>query len=90
MTTWLIERNLSSITCLYGCFMGGGIVTRMLAVGKVDASCAVIDGGMTPYQLWKPLTYLIGIRDFAMVELGKHMSVKSQERGYLKHSWSNY
>mgnify|MGYP000924927587 FL=1 len=57
--------------------MGGGIVTRMLAVGKVDASCAVIDGGMTPYQLWKPLTYLIGVRDFAMVELGKHMSVKA-------------
>lgn len=77
MTTWLIERNLSSITCLYGCSMGGGIVTRMLAVGKVDASCAVIDGGMTPYQLWKPLTYLIGVRDFAMVELGKHMSVKA-------------
>jgi hypothetical protein len=31
----------------------------------------VIDGGITPYQLPKILTYLIGVRDFLMVVLGK-------------------
>ena len=73
---WLTEHNLK-IKCLYGCSMGGGIAARILAVGKIATDCAVIDGGMTPYQFWKPLTYIIGVRDFVMMEIGKHMSVKA-------------
>lgn len=74
---WLIKHGHESITCLYGCSMGGAVAARMLAVGKIRIDCAVLDGGMTPYRFWKPLTYLIGIRDFIMLEIGKHMSVKA-------------
>lgn len=74
---WLINRGHKSITCLYGCSMGGAVAARMLAVRKLHVACAVLDGGMTPYRFWKPLTYLIGIRDFMMLEIGKHMSVKA-------------
>ena len=74
---WFIDKGLSGVKCLYGCSMGGAVVTRILAVGKIEAAFAVIDGGITPYQLWKPLTYLIGIRDFIMLELGKHISLKA-------------
>lgn len=77
MAVWLIDHGFGRIKCLYGCSMGGGIVARMLAVGKVDADCAVMDGGMTPYPFWKPLTYLVGVRDFVMMEIGRHMSVKA-------------
>ena len=74
---WLLDNGLSVVKCLYGCSMGGAVVTRILAVRKLEADFAVIDGGITPYQLWKPLTYLIGIRDFIMLELGKHISLKA-------------
>lgn len=74
---WLAEHGFGRVACLYGCSMGGAVVARMLAVGKVGVDCAVMDGGMTPYRLWKPLTYLVGIRDFAVMEIGKHMSVKA-------------
>lgn len=74
---WLIKHGHESITCLYGCSMGGAVAARMLAAGKIRIDCAVLDGGMTPYRFWKPLTYLIGIRDFIMLEIGKHMSVKA-------------
>ncbi len=77
MASWLMHHGLDSITCLYGCSLGGAVVARMLATRKISVDCAVIDGGMTPYQLWKPLTYLIGIRDFIMLEIGKHMSIKA-------------
>ncbi len=25
--------------------------------GKVNADCAVLDGGMTPYRFWKPAVF---------------------------------
>ena len=69
VAAWLVGHGFGHVTCLYGCSMGGAIVARMLAVGKAGADCAVMDGGMTPYRLWRPLTYLIGARDFAMMEI---------------------
>ena len=57
--------------------MGGALVMRMLADGIITADIAVIDGGITPYQLPKPVTYLIGIKDFLMTMAGKYMSVKA-------------
>lgn len=77
MTEWLVSHNLSSVTCLYGCSMGGSVVIRMLAEKTVSAGCAVIDAGITPYNLPKPLTYLIGVRDFLMTEFGKHASISA-------------
>ncbi len=72
---WLAAQGYEHIKCLYGCSMGGGVVARILAEKAIRSDCAVMDGGMTPYQLWKPLTYLIGVRDFCVMELGKHLSV---------------
>ncbi len=57
--------------------MGGAIVTRMLAIQKIKTDCAIMDGGITPYQLPKPLTYLIAIRDWFMFAAGKHLSLKA-------------
>lgn len=76
MADWLIARGQRRVRCLYGCSMGGGVVARMLADGRVRPDCAVMDGGMTPYQLPKPVTWLIGARDWCMLELGKRAGPK--------------
>jgi hypothetical protein len=51
--------------------MGGSIVLRMAADGKLKAQNYVMDGGITPYQLPWILTRLIALRDFGMMALGK-------------------
>lgn len=73
---WLIAHGHGRIRCLYGCSMGGAVALRMVASGRIGLDCVLVDAGITPYQLWKPLTYLIGVRDFLMMEIGKHMSVR--------------
>ena len=76
LSTWLLERNAGHVACLYGCSMGGACVIRMLSEGKIKTDHAVIDGGITPYQLPKIFTYLIGIKDWSMAQLGRHLSLK--------------
>ena len=76
ITEWLLKNGFEHVKCLYGCSMGGGIVTRMLATQRIQTDGAVIDAGMTPYQFPKIFTYFIGIRDFLMMEIGKHGSIK--------------
>jgi len=77
MENWLHSKGHNHVRGLYGCSMGGALVIRMLADGIITADTAVIDGGITPYQLPKPVTYLIGIKDFLMTMTGKYMSVKA-------------
>ncbi len=77
ISEWLIAHNDKSVKCLYGCSMGGAIVTRMLAIQKIKTDCAIMDGGITPYQLPKPLTYLIAMRDWFMFAAGKYLSLKA-------------
>ncbi|MCR5768309.1 MAG: alpha/beta hydrolase, partial [Lachnospiraceae bacterium] len=48
---WLIRNDLRDVACIYGCSMGGSIVVRMLADNRLNIRSAVIDGGITPYQL---------------------------------------
>jgi hypothetical protein len=43
----------------------------MLAEGKIHIKNAVIDGGITPYQLPRFFTVFIAVRDFLMVCMGK-------------------
>lgn len=76
MTDFLMNNCNGSVDCLYGCSMGGGLVIKILAEGKIKTRIAVIDAGMTPYNLPKPITYLIGVRDFLMTIMGKYCSVK--------------
>lgn len=77
ISEWLITHDYKHVKCLYGCSMGGAIVTRMLAIQKIDTDCAIMDGGITPYQLPKPLTYLIAMRDWLMFSAGKHLSLNA-------------
>ena len=77
MEYWLHANGHDHVCCLYGCSMGGALVMRMLADGKITADNAVIDGGITPYQLPRPVTYMIGMKDFMMTMAGRYMSVKA-------------
>ena len=77
ITQWLIENGHEKVTCLYGCSMGGSLVIRMISEGIIQPKCAVIDAGITPYELPKPLTYAIGAKDWTMIETGKLLSLKA-------------
>jgi pimeloyl-ACP methyl ester carboxylesterase len=68
---WLNEQGYRSLDLVYGCSMGGSIVIRMLADGKIHIKNAVIDGGITPYELPRFFTVFIAVRDFLMVCMGK-------------------
>lgn len=61
---WLKDHGYENVACMYGCSMGGAIVTRMLADAQIVPKHMIIDGGITPYQLPKVITYLIAIRDW--------------------------
>ena len=68
----LIARGQKQIDLLYGLSMGGGFVIRMLADNRLIVGEAVIDAGITPYELPFLLTRLILLKDFLMTEWGKH------------------
>lgn len=68
----LISRGQHEIDVLYGLSMGGGFVIRILANDRLHVNHAVIDAGITPYELPRPITRLILLRDFFMTEWGKH------------------
>lgn len=72
LENWLLARGYSRVHGLYGLSMGGSMVIRLLADNKIQFDKAVIDAGITPYQLPWILTRFIAVRDFLMVELGKH------------------
>lgn len=69
---WLLKRGQTHIHGLYGLSMGGSVALRLLADNKIVFDKAVIDAGITPYQLPWLITRFIALRDFWMVELGKH------------------
>jgi pimeloyl-ACP methyl ester carboxylesterase len=71
LAEWLSEQGCTTLSLAYGCSMGGSVVIRMLAEGKIHIKNAVIDGGITPYQLPRFFTVCIAVRDFLMVCLGK-------------------
>ncbi len=79
---WLIRNNLKDIACIYGCSMGGSIVTRMLADNKLNIHSAVIDGGITPYQLPWLITRFIAIKDFLLISAGKIGGAKLLEKSF--------
>ena len=67
----LRDRGLRDVFCLYGLSMGGALALRMLANGRVHFQYAVIDGGITPYELPWLVTRLILLKDVAMTLLGR-------------------
>ena len=66
-----LQKGIQEIRTIYGCSMGGSIVLRMAADGRLKAKHYVMDGGITPYQLPWILTRFIALRDFGMMALGK-------------------
>ena len=60
------------MTCLdaaYGCSLGGACLTRLLALGKLPVKRAIIDGGITPYQLPYLIRKLLLARDMLSFKL---------------------
>ena len=49
--SYLKSCGISQLDGAYGCSMGGACLTHMLALGKIPIGRAIIDGGITPYQL---------------------------------------
>ncbi|MCR5004636.1 MAG: alpha/beta hydrolase [Clostridiales bacterium] len=67
----LRQKGIREVKAIYGCSMGGSIVLRMAADGKLKAQNYIMDGGITPYQLPWIWTRFIALRDFGMMALGK-------------------
>ena len=77
ITDYLIKSGHTHVKCLYGCSMGGSLVIRMLASNKIITDFAVIDAGITPYEMNTFFTYCIGVRDWCMAQIGKYLSVNA-------------
>ena len=76
MEAWLINRSISEVECVYGCSMGGSIVTRMLANARIKIQNDVIDGGISHYKLQWIVTRIIAIKDFLLISMGKFGGIK--------------
>ena len=68
----LIKNGINKIDLLYGFSMGGGIAIRILADNTLDIKSCVLDAGITPYELPWIITRMILVKDFLMIEWGKH------------------
>ena len=88
LANWLKEHGCDHISCIYGCSMGGSVVIRLLADGRIAVDCAVIDGGITPYQLPWVVTRLIAIKDFCMIILGKVCGISLLEKAFSTDEYS--
>ena len=51
VTEYLKAHGVARLDAAYGCSLGGACLTRFLALGEIPVGRAIIDGGITPYQL---------------------------------------
>ncbi len=51
VTDWLKDHGITHLDAAYGCSLGGACLTRLLALGKIPVGHAIIDAGITPYQM---------------------------------------
>ena len=63
VTEYLKSRGVARLDAAYGCSLGGACLTRLLALGEIPVGRAIIDGGITPYQLPYPVRKLLLARD---------------------------
>ena len=82
------ERGITDIALIYGCSMGGAIVARFLADGRIRVKSAVMDGGITPYQLPWIVTRFIAVRDFLMIYMGKLGGIRLLEKAFSTDDYS--
>ncbi len=88
LAAWLNAHECHEIACLYGCSMGGAVATKMLAENKLNVHAAVLDGGITPYQLPWIITRLIAVKDFGMISLGKIGGIRLLEKAFATDEYS--
>lgn len=48
---YLRAHGVTHLDAAYGCSLGGACLTRLLATAAIPVDRAIIDGGITPYQL---------------------------------------
>ena len=48
---YLKKSGVTRLDAAYGCSLGGACLIRLLAIGEMPIGRAIIDGGITPYQL---------------------------------------
>ena len=75
VTDWLLRHGITNLDAAYGCSLGGACLTRFLALGRIPVGCAVIDAGITPYQMPLILRWLACLRDC----LGFRLVAKSRK-----------
>lgn len=69
VTAYLRNRGVSRLGAAYGCSLGGACLTRLLALGEIPVSRAIIDGGVTPYQFPYPVRKLVLARDILFFKI---------------------
>ena len=85
---WLLAHGHRQVYGIYGCSMGGSVVIRMLTDRRIHMQSAIIDGGITPYQLPRFITRCIAVRDFLMIYLGKLGGIKLLEKAFSADAYS--
>ncbi|MCR5121355.1 MAG: alpha/beta hydrolase [Ruminococcus sp.] len=88
LADWLIAHGHGEIECIYGCSMGGAIVLRILAERRIKAKNAVIDGGVTPYQLPWLVTRAIAVKDFLLIYAGKLGGMKLLQKAFASDEYT--
>lgn len=88
LADWLLANGIPEVSCVYGLSMGGSVVVRMLADNRIKIKSAVIDGGITPYQLPWVVTRLIALKDFLLIGLGKLGGIKLLEKAFSTDEYS--
>lgn len=51
VTAYLTGHGICRLDAAYGCSLGGACLTRLLALDEISVGRAIIDGGITPYQM---------------------------------------
>ena len=69
ITDWLQAHGVTRLDAAYGCSLGGACLTRLLALGELPVKRAIIDGGITPYQLPYLIRKLLLARDMLSFKL---------------------
>ena len=63
VSEYLKDCGAARLDAAYGCSLGGACLTRLLALGEISVGRAIIDGGITPYQLPYLVRKLLLARD---------------------------
>ena len=89
LADYLLEQGIMEVACISGCSMGGSVAIRFLSDQRIKTKSALIDGGITPYQLPWILTRFIALRDFLMIWMGKLGGIKLLEKAFATDSYSD-